>query len=597
MPRIPSITTRATDVPKLTAPTTVPMENKTGETLVGLGRGLMDLGTGMQRTGEYLQQQIDDSAVLSMDNDFAEATRRIVPAFRSLRNNAAVQGYDAAVEELDRAQDAIMARAQNSQQAEDVQRMILRRRQAALESLDVHRLREAEADTVLNAQVRFQGAINDARTADDSERAFRIGLALQAGDDLTTVMGQDPKSDVGKARRLEATSAIHAGVVEDYARTNAPAAERYLQSVPQDEILPATRAQLLRVVESGSISAQSALLARELTREPEPTVVGIDSAVGPRLSASEVFFAREQARQRRIAEAFAKLDSMPDLDERVRDETKRRIEVEENRLQRVQADYVTSVLSEGQAWLNANRGKRAIDNPTLFERADAVGLVPALDKFAVDQGQQTVNEAKFWEAYLDEEGLRRKSPAQIVAEYSEYLGVTDLRRVLEHQARLLTPAKAETVLSPTDHLIEAAREVGMLSRRGGRSEELFRRSKEFYDMQKHAEARAQAFGISIRQAIDEMLLDTVRVGGTETHRWRLNKDQQEEAYVDVMVAGTRKQVRLASIPGEVENFIAAQLRAVNIQPTPTAIAEEWVRTREPKKLTPEALQWLKSRSR
>lgn len=594
--RVPGVAAQSINLPEAGAPQTVPMRDATGSQLMQLGQGVAEAGAGLQRVqhiASVLASHENDARVKEADAAYSDELSGELDKFGQLVGRDAPDQLPAFQKRAEDARKRISSALANEAQRQRFDLAADRRRDLFLNAIGSRAAREliiyhkAESQARRDASIRDYGQYQDDPSAAEKFR----GAALQEVRTLGRMAGWADDSQQLKDALLEATTRMHAGVVESrLASGRAKDADAYLRE-HQGEIVPAALNELktrvgretmhMRANERAVQLMGSAEAARAEDAAAPPALLEPERNVG---MAGQVLAERVAAGELQPDEARATLDRFEFL--------------EAQRSQR-QASRALGALGEAERILLENPNMRATQLPEAVQaELHATGMFDAAQRFDMaKRSYQTETEA--WEGFLSvpNETLKRISPEQLEASMRWRMSPGDWRyaQARHAQARGAATPKDMQVISITDRLENGWRQmkqmpvVQELGEADRNRIQMLRGQLDLSVQSFVATNKREPNDDELQKLIDRLLVDKAREPGFFGDGTAIPLSAMTDAEIDTAVIGP-SGTRVLAMPDAERVRIGHQLRANRMPFTSTDIYEEWVRQGTPgipRGMTPE----------
>lgn len=604
MPELPMPRVSASAVPtgRYEAPGTVPLQDQRAEQLQQLGRAMTVAGAQAMDVGEA--QRFDYIAAQAREADalFSDQVRQLDSQYMGLVGKAAIDGRQAADKALEEQRQKIGGGLQDELARDVFEAAAERRRQSALSRWDGHQRQQTRAYEVGQAEASSKAAVEDYQRyvhTDPEAAARHRDLALANSDTVAERMGASPA--VRDAMRLETTTAMHAGVIDDLITQNDPGKARSYLQANQGEMTRQTAARAQQVVDRAALAHDARIVAEQafVQAERERRNDYLASGELPLGMTPDAFVAdiqldaadREWISQR----VFSVVDEDGTLSPELKAEATARLSFIGRRRAQVAAGQVDVAMTQAEAWLSQNPLAGVSEMPPqLYVQAQRAGRLPQLAEFA--RSGRYVTDSRAYEELraLPADRLAAMTDVEFRAEFRGRLDNHDFAygQALLKRARGGASGSDFEVITRQQRVEQSAIGLGIIpdpAAPGSRSAD---QNAAFYRYRLEVQQRLDALQATqpdkelgtkdLQGVLDEIAMDKVRV---DTAAWwdpekvfiQVDPADQENAYVMI----GEQQVFLRDVPPDQRQEITRTLRARRQTVSQQRIAEMWLRAGRP----------------
>lgn len=578
---IPTVPVSTQSVGQFSAPTAAPMQDAGPQQLEQLGASLMTAGAAAARIGVDVQQDLDQGFLMESDAVASELARGVVGSYRQKTGLAAIEQFKDTQTGLRDQMRNLSDSARSPRQKQALERMLAQRMQDASESMASHRDVQARNRAIGGAEAGVMASLNDYQAAIGNPADMELAreVAMQRTAELSRLRGED--GDMAKLAMLDTTTRMHAVALDSLlAAGRATEAAAYLESA-KSEMAPQEAAKAARVVKRATVADKGQKLANDF----DQTGMGL----ADQYKAVEQLYANKELTVEERDEAIERID---------------RVQVQK---QRARAVEVADVLTKGEALLAGSLDAKVSDDPTLYAKAEELGVLPQLLQFERARRPAEDPVAIATALSIPDDELAQVTRQQLVQQFWGRIGFDDLKSLLSRRDSAANRANGggsaggsamqSAVWSIDDQIIDAAADLFGWPKDGKVKDGS---EPEFIALRKSVQARIaaeEALGGKVdrprlQQIMDEAKMDTVSI--RETDLWGVDWMDSDQPSVPMAKVGDRMadaytmadgvQVFVGKVPADIRAHVVQTLIRNGRPVTERLVAEAWVRMREPASL-------------
>jgi hypothetical protein len=276
MPRIPlpTVGRQVTQGPGSSAPTVTPFNDQSGRQVAQFGAAVQQAGQGLSEVGTHLQNQFDVAAAKEADNLAADVLRSGLGTYLQTQGKAATgDAYDQTFKGLRQKIDAIGKSLKSPNQVAMFRRSVDSRMQDALYKADEHKAKQVLVYAMAETETQANSALRDAVASYGTDESdVHLGTMNRAIDEIADMQGWGADSEQRKALHLKASTDFHSLVIDSLVTDGklTQAAQHLEQNA--DEIDPARRAVIDKVVKKATVADKAQRLQRAFSAEGLSTI-------------------------------------------------------------------------------------------------------------------------------------------------------------------------------------------------------------------------------------------------------------------------------------------------------------------------------------